>query len=267
MSNKTIPRCRKYGKSIRYLCVDFVLSAYNGRMTNDKDYENEPLRRTPGESAECIVGRNFRQLRERAGLTMPELALRMAARGFNWSKATIWKIETGERQLKVTEAIAAIQAMGLDLDTAFPLLVELNSQDRRARQACDAAVDAVEQMLDCVEPLERAKIEMYRISMANDPGWIDADDFDSGMRPENVAMPSKSMLDLMAEVENALTLEKVGEFIQRNIAEYTPEYDYVDVVDGELRLIRDERGKHSNFHRMKAFIKAARERGEADETH
>ena len=61
---------------------------------------------------------------------MVDLAKKMNERGFNWTKVSVYKIETGERQLKVTEALAAFQIMGLDADTAFPGLIELNAQDR-----------------------------------------------------------------------------------------------------------------------------------------
>lgn len=59
------------------------------------------------------VATNVRALRERNGLSQEELAQRMSERGFGFSQATIWKIESGQRPVKISEAVALSEALEL----------------------------------------------------------------------------------------------------------------------------------------------------------
>ena len=59
------------------------------------------------------VGVNLRAYREAAGLSQEELAQRMVERGFGFSQATVWKIESGNRPVKVSEAVAFADALDL----------------------------------------------------------------------------------------------------------------------------------------------------------
>ena len=49
------------------------------------------------------VATNVRAFRERNSLSQEELAQRMSERGFGFSQATIWKIESGQRPVKISE--------------------------------------------------------------------------------------------------------------------------------------------------------------------
>lgn len=59
------------------------------------------------------VGVNLRAYREAAGLSQEELAQRMVERGFGFSQATVWKIESGHRPIKISEAVALADALQL----------------------------------------------------------------------------------------------------------------------------------------------------------
>jgi transcriptional regulator with XRE-family HTH domain len=59
------------------------------------------------------VGVNLRAYRDAAGLSQEELAQRMAERGFGFSQATVWKIESGNRPIKISEAVALADALDL----------------------------------------------------------------------------------------------------------------------------------------------------------
>lgn len=186
------------------------------------------------------VGENFRKIRTGALWSMPDLAEEMKKRGHNWTKASVWKIETGDRRIKVDEAIDAFNIMGLDIPDAFARLAELSSVERRSRKACDSAIGVVEQMLSEKSQLEIALAEMDMILRANDPGRIDAEDEARGQTPENTAMPSETTLRRLREVEAALQLDKVGDFIKNNLSRYSPTNDRVEVIDGKLELLTDE---------------------------
>jgi len=59
------------------------------------------------------VAANLRVYREAAGLSQGELALRMADWGFGFSQATVWKVEQGRRPVRVSEAAALADVLGL----------------------------------------------------------------------------------------------------------------------------------------------------------
>lgn len=193
-------------------------------MTNDDDAR--------------AIGENFRRIRTEAGWSMVDLAKKMNDRGFNWTKVSVYKIETGERQLKVTEALAAFQIMGLDADTAFPGLIELNAQDRKAKDAIKAVLTTIEEMLDSKIGLTAA---LWTIdTLLHAANYLDAEDETRGMTPENLAMPSEEVQRRLQEIETAVTLGKVGQFVSKYLASYDPGLDHVTVSGGELRLIRED---------------------------
>jgi transcriptional regulator with XRE-family HTH domain len=59
------------------------------------------------------VATNLRAFRERSDVSQEELAQRMSERGFGFSQATIWKIESGQRPVKISEAVALSEALEL----------------------------------------------------------------------------------------------------------------------------------------------------------
>ncbi|KFI46117.1 helix-turn-helix domain-containing protein [Bifidobacterium biavatii] len=59
------------------------------------------------------VGRRLRQLRERQGLSLSEVATAMADEGYRWTKVTLSRVELGKRPLRLTEAKAVLECMRL----------------------------------------------------------------------------------------------------------------------------------------------------------
>lgn len=62
-----------------------------------------------------VIGANLARLR--GDRTQSELATAMRGQGHKWSQATVWKVETGERPLRLVEALALANVLGLDLAT------------------------------------------------------------------------------------------------------------------------------------------------------
>src|SRR5580700_10570206 len=77
------------------------------------------------------IAANVRAYREAGGLSQEELAQRMTDRGFGFSQATIWKIESGQRPVKLSEAAALANALGI-LSLSF-LLDDPESSRHQAR--------------------------------------------------------------------------------------------------------------------------------------
>jgi transcriptional regulator with XRE-family HTH domain len=65
---------------------------------------------------ERILGQRLRGLREEAGLTQEQVAARMRSLGHHLYQNTIWKIEAGKRPVRVNEAVALANILGIPLD-------------------------------------------------------------------------------------------------------------------------------------------------------
>ncbi len=58
------------------------------------------------------IAANLRTYREAGNISQDELAQRMADRGFGFSQATIWKIESGQRPVRASELVALADSLG-----------------------------------------------------------------------------------------------------------------------------------------------------------
>ena len=88
------------------------------------------------------IAAGVRAYREAAGVSQEELAQRMSDRGFGFSQATVWKIESGQRPVKASELVAL--ASSLDVLSPMDLTSEPGTAGHRAqmRQAVTRAYDA-----------------------------------------------------------------------------------------------------------------------------
>lgn len=70
--------------------------------------------RSNADGIERDIGLVLKGHREELLLSQQELADKMRAAGFKWSQATVWSVESGERPLRISEAIAVAQCCGFD---------------------------------------------------------------------------------------------------------------------------------------------------------
>lgn len=78
-------------------------------------------------SAETAFAEALKKFRTVLSMSQAQLADKMAARGFRWHPATVYKIENGERQVQLAEA--------LEIARIFDTTVESMSDDDRAISA------------------------------------------------------------------------------------------------------------------------------------
>jgi transcriptional regulator with XRE-family HTH domain len=97
---------------------------------------------------------NVREYREQSGLSQEDLAQRMVERGFGFTQATVWKIEQGKRAVRIAEAVALMDALGLPSwmsltrsPHAFRRDAQLQAVHRRAGAAYSAIKDATAEFL------------------------------------------------------------------------------------------------------------------------
>ena len=101
------------------------------------------------------IAANLRTYREAGTVSQDELAQRMADRGFGFSQATIWKIESGQRPVRASELVALADSLGIMSATSLTHQpdaarhqVQLEQANRKAHQAYQALKEAAAGYLD-----------------------------------------------------------------------------------------------------------------------
>lgn len=103
---------------------------------------------------------NVREYREQSGLSQEDLAQRMAERGFGFTQATVWKIEQGKRAVRIAEAVALMDALGLPSWmnlTRSPYAFRRDAQLQAAHRYAGVAYAAIK---DATTEFLRAQVEV-----------------------------------------------------------------------------------------------------------
>jgi transcriptional regulator with XRE-family HTH domain len=103
---------------------------------------------------------NLRACREAGSVSQEELARRMAARGFGFRQATVWKIESGQRPVRASELVALADC--LQLPSVMGLAGEPGTaaHTARLRQAGRAARDAYQALKEAAAAYLQAQDEI-----------------------------------------------------------------------------------------------------------
>jgi transcriptional regulator with XRE-family HTH domain len=141
--------------------------------------------RGPFQDLDQKIAANVREYRESRSLSQDELAQQMTDRGFGFSQATIWKIESGQRPVKASELAALADALDI-LNVSFLLEEpEFASHDarlalltHRAREAYDALKAAttayLEVQMSLAFRLREARDAGAGVRLAwSQSGWLD----------------------------------------------------------------------------------------------
>lgn len=107
-------------------------------------------------SRDKIIGKNLVALR--GDRTQQWIADQMRPRGFEWSQATLWAIEHGKRPLRLTEAEALADVLGIELSDLLRLpdivaLAELINAYVGAETELDRAALRMEESLGAIARL------------------------------------------------------------------------------------------------------------------
>lgn len=121
---------------------------------------------------------NVREYREQLGLSQEDLAQRMADRGFGFTQATVWKIEQGKRAVRIAEAVALMDALGLPSwmnltrsPHAFRRDAQLQAVHRRADAAYSAIKAATAEFLRAQDEVAVAAHEAREADVAVNSLW------------------------------------------------------------------------------------------------
>jgi transcriptional regulator with XRE-family HTH domain len=119
------------------------------------------------------IAANVRAYREAGNLSQEELAQRMADRGFGFTQATIWKIESGQRPLKASELLALADALGgVQLPpTDLTVNPDFARHDARLSEAHRAAAAAYRSLKQAATGYLEAQIQLlFEIHNAREAG-------------------------------------------------------------------------------------------------
>ena len=117
------------------------------------------------------IAENLRLHREAGSISQEELAQRMADRGFGFSQATIWKIESGQRPVRASELLAladSLEVMSIMSLTSEPGAARHHVQ---LQQANRNAYDAYETLKEAAAAYLQAQFELvFAAREAHDDG-------------------------------------------------------------------------------------------------
>jgi transcriptional regulator with XRE-family HTH domain len=103
---------------------------------------------------------NLRALREAGRISQGELAQRMAERGFGFSQATIWKIESGQRPVRASELVALADSLGVMSPMSLAGEPGAARHQVRLRQASRKASGAYSALQAAAAACIKAQIEL-----------------------------------------------------------------------------------------------------------
>jgi len=146
------------------------------------------------------LGAHLARIRADAGITLEEVAKRMAERGYAWQQSTAWKIEHGQRALKAHEVLALSDILEV---TVFELL---NAPSTRAQAVAEHAQDVMtagDRLQEAVRAMNGARI-----------GWNSLDDEDRALMAEFAERPEQTAVNLI----DAMTIDRIVRSEARQIA-------------------------------------------------
>ncbi|OJV28047.1 MAG: hypothetical protein BGO26_06195 [Actinobacteria bacterium 69-20] len=129
-----------------------------------------------GQQAAANFSRNIKARREAIGMSQEHLAEAMTSRGFGFTQATVWKVESGQRGISLTEGIAIAEILGDSRDQLSLASLMRAPEIDQARQALESASVDLARATVRIEELIAAYIETtkdyaaaYRIATDRTP--------------------------------------------------------------------------------------------------
>jgi transcriptional regulator with XRE-family HTH domain len=136
------------------------------------------------------IAANVRTYREAGNLSQEELAQRMTDRGFGFTQATIWKIESGQRPVKASELVALADALGERTPTLLTLEPEIANHQAGVERAHYKAGAAYHELKEAAAGYLDAQIELLVVA--------------HGAREAGVAVPEWQLTWLNTPAEEAV---------------------------------------------------------------
>ena len=164
------------------------------------------------------IAANLRTYREAGNISQDELAQRMADRGFGFSQATIWKIESGQRPVRASELVALADSLGIMTATSLTHQpdaarhqVQLDQANRKAHHAYQALKEAAVGYLDAQVELVVAAREAQDAGLTVTElytSWLDTPPeeavIEARVEADQEAVRSEQVNDAVSKIVDAL---------------------------------------------------------------
>ncbi|SRR5216683_17851 len=117
------------------------------------------------------IAANLRAYREAGGVSQEELAQRMADRGFGFSQATVWKIESGQRPVRASELIALADSLGIHPAADLTRAPDATRYTIQLERTSGNAADAYRAVKEAAAAYLEAQVQLvYAARQAHDAG-------------------------------------------------------------------------------------------------
>jgi transcriptional regulator with XRE-family HTH domain len=110
-------------------------------------------------NAEEMAGKRLRELRNARGWPLREVAEQMRAFGYTWHQTVVAKIETGQRPIRLSEAIDLARLFGVTLEDLVPPSGDATDTRRRIALAEQALTVTQMQYSQARAALDKAEAE------------------------------------------------------------------------------------------------------------
>ena len=208
-----------------------------------------------------LVGQNVRNLRVARGMNQEQLAAEVAERGLQFRQQTIAKIESGQRPLRLQEAIELVSALNADVDVLLngpKVTGEIRRQQELAvleAQAQDVAqrvtdltmrLDDEQSRLDAI----RRRIARIAATKVTSDGMVvvqprdylvEDEDGDLKVKPEFLAMYNAAFAGESPLIVTVTSLEAAEAEQARLEAEYSGPFEIRVVTEEEAEAARAKR--------------------------
>jgi transcriptional regulator with XRE-family HTH domain len=119
------------------------------------------------------IAANVRAYREASGVTQDELAQRMTERGFGFSQATVWKIESGQRPVRASELMALAASLDIRSPTRLTYEPDVTRHEIQLEDAKSAAYTAYHALKEAAAAYLEAQIDLVFVAhQARDAGLV-----------------------------------------------------------------------------------------------
>ncbi len=153
-----------------------------------------------------MIGRNVRNLR--GNMTMEMLAAKMRDLGHKWTKITVHNIETGDRQLRMKEAVDLAECVGADAASVVSNLVV--SQNAVAmNRALTEAVRARRTFLQGSRTLLNANEKLRKVGTECDA--MDENEKIIGQRCEDELQLEKQLVEIAEKLDELAKALRIDE--------------------------------------------------------
>lgn len=159
------------------------------------------------------IAANVRAYRETAALSQEELAQQMAGRGFGFSQATIWKIESGQRPVRASELIALADCLGVIPVTALTDQPDATLHAIRLDLANSRAYDTYHALKEAAAAYLDAQIDLVVMAhSAHEAGFTVTELHTSWL----TTPPEEAVIQARAEAEHdAVRSEQVSDEVDK----------------------------------------------------